>query len=208
MACIFFVWSISSSADHSARHIATGAMATLPLALQCFFREWTKPARTFYRWLWALFAGAFILVPLLYGVVSVFAKVRRTPADYALDASRVYNPLLASNDLRAVVSRLSSDWNPKTDVWYLPEPISALNIPGRTIVRAADFMTTEELKRDSFLTSAPLRMRVLLPAKFENDGKGPIIRNSFPQAGVWQSRRIEGCNYVLWETWLKSEKAK
>ena len=205
--CLTAVWMISKSADHNSRHLETAALAILPFTLVLIRRQLAEQPGAWRATLWRCFIALFIGLPLLYGFISVFAKVIRTPPHYALDAVQIYNPLLADQDLAGVIQRLDKEYDPATDVWYLPEPISALNIPGRTIVRPADFMELTDLERDIFRTSQTIRLRVLLPPKFETNGKGPLIRSSFIHAGPWTSKSIPGCNYLLWESRMDPDSA-
>jgi hypothetical protein len=88
-------------------------------------------------------------------------------------------------------------------MWYLVEPLTALDLPGRAIVRHADFIDIAVLRRDRFVTSRRMRVHVLLPPRFENNGKGEAIRASFPQADGWVRREIPGAEYVSWTATLE-----
>ena len=75
--------------------------------------------------------------------------------------------------------------SPASDIWYLVDPLTALDLPGRIIVRHADFIDLALLRRDLFLTTRLVRVHVVLPPRFEDNGKGKAIRASFPQATAW-----------------------
>jgi hypothetical protein len=85
-------------------------------------------------------------------------------------------------------------------IWYLSDPLSALDLPGRSIGTSADFDALADLERTSYVTSRPLGVRALMPARFEANGKGEAIRRSFPQAGRWERTKIAGSDYWLWTT--------
>lgn len=190
------VWTVASNVSVEARHLASAGFAMLPLALAEGF-AWSRESRAPMRRLLAAAAAVFVAAPLAYGVVSVFAKVWRYPSDYRPGPSGMYNPLLAPRDAAAVVELLNRDYDPATDLWYLVEPMTYLDLSGRAIVRHADFMTVSEL-REHFLTSRRLRIRALLPAKFEQNGKGEAIRGSFAGAGGWTRSSVSGAEYDEW----------
>ena len=103
----------------------------LPLALAEGRAWWRRSASAPVRTLLAAAACAFVLVPFVYGIVSVFAKTWRYPAGYLPAASGIYNPLLAQHDAASAVRALARDFNSSTDVWYLTDPLTALDLPGR-----------------------------------------------------------------------------
>ena len=140
-------------------------------------------------------------------MVSVFAKIWRYPADYRPAPSGVYNPLLAQSDAASVVDQLRRIYVPATDLWYLVEPVSALDVPGRTILRHADFTPIEDL-REHFLTSRRIRVHALLPPRFEQNGKAEAIRGSFPQATGWTRQQVTGSEYDAWTTVLDPESGR
>src|SRR6185295_14997658 len=94
-------------------------------------------------------------------------------------------------------------FDPSTDIWYLTEPLTALDLPGRAIVRHADFMQLALLRRDRFLTSRRMRVHVVMPPRFEDNGKGEAIRASFPQATAWSRTEIPAGEYVCWTAMLE-----
>ncbi|MBZ5555762.1 MAG: hypothetical protein LAO77_00660 [Acidobacteriia bacterium] len=189
------IWAISV-VTHEWRHLASAAFAVLPLALADARARWTRSAPLAR----AAFAAAgvfYLCVPLAYGVTSVVQKVRRFPPDYQPGPARIYNPQLSETNIRAVRDTLLALGRPD-DVWYLMEPISALDLPVRSVISGADFRDPDDLRADRFFTSRPVRVHALLPSRFESNGKGPIVRASFPQADAWASTTIAGSDYRLW----------
>jgi len=206
--CVFFaslallagIWTISV-VSHEWRHLASAAFAVLPLALAEAHGRWTRSVPLARTALAA--AGLFYLcVPLAYGATSVVQKVRRFPRDYQPGPARIYNPLLSETNVAAVRRTLLARGR-RDDVWYLMEPLSALDLPVRAIITGADFRDPDDLQADRFFTSRPVRVHALLPSRFEANGKGPIVRGSFPQAADWASTPIAGSDYVLWTTDLR-----
>jgi len=186
---------------YEARYVSAIGIVLIPVVIQSALQLWPQTSRL--TRIVLILSGAFyIAVPTLYGATSVWGKVRRTP-HYTSGPSHLYNPLLANNDAKTAVNNLLADFRPDTDVWYLTEPVSAMDLPGRAILRHSDFLSVEQLKRDNFRTNAPIRVRLLLPPSFEQNGKGQIIRDSFPQAQRWKTITVRDTNYVLWTAELK-----
>jgi hypothetical protein len=202
VAAILLVWTTSSGVSLESRHLASAGFAMLPLAL-AEGRAWWRDAAAPVRTLLGVTACAFVLAPFAYGIVSVFAKTWRYPAGYRPAPSGIYNPLLAQHDAASAAAALARDFDPSTDVWYLVEPLTALDLPGRAIVRHADFIDLALLGRDRFLTSRRMRVHVVLPPRFEENGKGAAIRASFPQATSWSRRAIPAAEYVSWTAVLE-----
>jgi hypothetical protein len=202
VAAILLVWTTSAVVSIESRHLASAGFAMLPLALaegRAWWRDTSAPVRT----LLGATACAFVLVPFAYGIVSVFAKTWRYPAGYRPAPSGIYNPLLAQHDAASAAGALARDFDSSTDIWYLVDPLTALDLPGRAIVRHADFIDPALLGRDRFLTSRRMRVHVVLPPRFEESGKGEAIRASFPQATSWSRRAIPGAEYVSWTAVLE-----
>jgi hypothetical protein len=189
-----------------ARHVSSAAFAVLPLAIANGIEAWrlsSRPAR-----LGLASAGlCYVLLPLAYGPVSVVAKAWRYPSGFRPAASGLYNPLLAEQDLITVVARLERDFEPASDVWYLTEPMSALDLKGRAIIRDADFLEVDKLRLDSFHTTRAIRVHVLLPPRFESNSKGETIRGAFPQAVAWRHDVIPGSLYDRWIADLRPDAA-
>jgi hypothetical protein len=206
MASILAVWTISNGVSIEARHVTAGAFTVLPFALGEGLRLWGTSGRSARLALSVACAG-YVLLPLLYGPVSVAAKAWRYPSGFRPASSGLYNPLLSEGDLLAVVDRLERDFDPSSDVWYLTEPMTSLDLKGRAIIRDADFLKLEELRRDRFRTTRAVRVHVLLPPRFESSGKGEVIRTSFPQAAAWRHDTIPGSQYDRWVADLRPDLA-
>jgi hypothetical protein len=194
VVCLIVVWNVSGVVDHSARHVAVAGLAGLPLGLQVASETYRGSGAKVRRGLW-LTGAIYVGLPLLYGPVSVAAKIARTPRPYGLAVSGFYNPLLAYGDAETCANALASVFEPSQDVWYVIDPNSALDLPGRMIVVQADFI-------DRSAPARPLRIRALLPDKFEAEGKGAVIRASFMGAGAWERTSYPACQHRLWTTTL------
>ncbi len=204
LVAILGVWVVSTGVSVEARHVASASLCALPLALA----EGWRVGRSSSRACLAVSAACalYVVVPLLYGPMSVFAKVRRFPTDFHASTTGLYNPLLADTDVAGVVTRLQRDFHPDTDIWYLTDPLSALDLRGRTLMVHADFVAVDELRKYRFLaTSRPVRVHVLLPQRFEINGKGEVIRESFPQAIAWTHDAIPGSEYDRWVADLRPD---
>jgi len=194
------IWLASSSASYEARHLAPAAAAALPLAVAEGRALWDGR-----RWLRVAIASAFALyvcIPLAYGAVSVVQKARRFPRGYRTGASGIYNPQLSTTDVGAVRDALQEP-SPQAGVWYFVEPISMLDLPGRAIDSGAELRSIDDLRGDRFLSTRELGVRALLPARFEQNGKGAVVRAAFPQAHGWSHSPIAGSEYLLWTTVLE-----
>jgi hypothetical protein len=202
VAALVIVWTISPVISVEARHVMSAGLTMLPLALAEGFAWRATASRGTRRTLGAA-AIVFVALPLAYGVTSVFAKVVRYPRDYRPGASGVYNPLLAQHDAASVVDALAAHFDAAHDVWYLTDPLTALDLPGRAIVRNADFAPLDLLRRDRFVSSRAIRIHALLPPRFEENGKGAAIRASFPQATRWTVSPVRGAEYVEWTAALE-----
>jgi hypothetical protein len=201
VASILVVWTLSTAVSIEARHVWSAGFTMLPLAL-AEGRVWWNTAAVPSRRLLGALVCVFVVAPMAYGVISVLAKTGRYPADYRTAASGIYNPLLARHDAASAVEGLQRMFDPAIDVWYVPEPLTALDLPGRIIVRDADFMPLDQL-REHFLTSRPIRVHALLPPRFENNGRAAAIRGSFPQATGWSRSLLAGAEYDVWTTMLQ-----
>lgn len=204
IAAILVVWTLSVTVSIEARHLFSAGFAMLPLALAEGL-AWWRSGNPATRRMLSLAGCVFVAAPLSYGVVSVFAKAWRYPAGYRQPPSGIYNPLLARHDAASVVDALRRMYDPETDVWYLVEPLSGLDVPGRSIIRAADFTPLDELRRERFLTSRRVRVHALLPPRYEQNGRAAAIRDSFPQATGWTRATVPGAEYDAWTTVLEPE---
>ena len=185
IAVIFAVWTLSGAgASHEARHIAAAAMALVPALLAESRLLWRKPR--WFRAVLLLVTLVFVFAPMLYGAASVVGKWRRVPRNYETTGPGLYHPSLANRDESATLKALLQDYSAAKDVWYVPDGITSLFLPGRMLIRQADFQSLEHLRGEVFKTSVPLRVLVLLPSHFEQNGKGIAIRSSFVQAKKWE----------------------
>lgn len=198
-AGLLAIWTFTGAASYEPRHFAPAGLAVLPMALAQGARAW-RTGGAGLRKLLVSFATAYVLCPMLYGIVSIPVKLMREPKAYRAGPSGFRNPFLAVVDVQAVRAWLLRDFDDSTDVWYLTEPISTLDLPGRVIVRHADFMDSGDLARERFWSRATIRVVALLPPAFEANGKGRIIRSAFPRAAAWHGQQVPGSNYLRWTT--------
>jgi len=199
-AVFLAVMTVFSARAMEARYIAAIAIALIPAALECAFTVAPGFSRVSRGILLA--AGiCYLAIPIAYGGFSVAGKIARTPTAYRAGPSGVYNPLFASMDAASAAASLRADFDPASDLWYLTEPFTAMDLPGRVILRHADFLPTDKLI-ENFQTSKPVRVHLLLPPWFEQNGKGSIIRGEFLGATNWSSRTLPGMNYIEWTATL------
>lgn len=197
LAIMIVIWSVSDSVSYEPRHLASAGLAVLPLALQQGCLLLKQKRRSVNALLVIVFFG-FVVVPFGYGVVSVAGKVLRTPTSYVTGRSNLYNTLLAQTNIPAVRDDILESVDLENDVLYVTSPVNALDLPGRLIMIHADFTPIEQLRSQQFASTVPLRVHLLLPAPFETNGKGDVIRESFPGAGGWTERSIADSNLILW----------
>lgn len=189
------VMTVFSARAMEARYIAAIGIALVPAAFESAFHLAPKTLRAARPLLLA--AGIiYLAIPMAYGAFSVLGKIARTPA-YRSGPSGLYNPLFATTDAMSPVAELTAGFNPDSDVWYLTEAFTAMDLPGRAILQHADFLPVARLNQ-TFQTSKPLRIHLLLPPWFEQNGKGAAIRGEFLGAGNWSSRTVPGMIYVEW----------
>jgi hypothetical protein len=189
------VMAVFSARAMEARYIAAIGIALIPAVIESAMQLAPK-LRLAARAL--LLAGGiiYVAIPMAYGAFSVVGKIARTPA-YRAGPSGLYNPLFATNNARPPIAELTATFNPQSDVWYLTEAFTAMDLPGRAIMQHADFLAVDALK-GTFRTSKPMRVHLLLPPWFEQNGKGTAIRGEFLGAGGWSSSTVPGMNYVEW----------
>lgn len=189
-------WIGWQALDFAAPHLAGAAMASLPAAIAVTRRQWpafTTPARA---WL-LVAAGIFVGLPWIYGPVSVVAAVTRV-RDYRTTDTRLYNPLAATRDLPAAVTafRQACATTPPPMVWYVPDPLTALELSGPMLVTDPASESIEQLGAHAY--RGPVSICALLPRGFETNGKGLAIRRSFADISTWQRVPIETAQYDLW----------
>jgi hypothetical protein len=190
------VMTVFSARAMEARYVAAIGIALIPAALQSAL-ELSPTLGRIVRVLLLSAAVLYLAAPIAYGAFSVLGKIARTPTHYQTGPSGLYNPLFAATDPRAPLAQLSAGFRPGSDVWYLTEAFTAMDLPGRVILRHADFLPPSGLT-ETFRTSKPIRVHLLLPPWFEQNGKGATIRGSFHGASQWSSRSLPGMNYVEW----------
>jgi hypothetical protein len=206
LAIMIVIWSFSDSVSYEPRHLSAAGLAVLPLLLQQGWRLLKQKRRGVNVLLVAVFFG-FVVVPFGYGVVSVAGKVLRTSPNYVTGRSDLYNALLAATNINAVRDDILESVDVENDVLYVTSPVSALDLSGRLIMIHADFTPIEQLRSQQFTSSVPLRVHLLLPTPFEANGKGDVIRGSFPGAGNWTERSIGDSNLILWTADLAPQPA-
>jgi hypothetical protein len=193
------VMTVFSARAMEARYIAAIGIALIPAVIESALQLAPK-LRQASRGL--LLAGGiiYLAIPMAYGAFSVVGKIARTPA-YRTGPSGLYNPLFATTDAKSPVAELTAGFNPDSDLWYLTEAFTAMDLPGRAIMQHADFLPVARLNQ-TFQTSKPLRIHLLLPPWFEQNGKGTAIRGEFLGAVNWSSTTVPGLNYVEWTATL------
>jgi hypothetical protein len=195
-ALFIVVMTLFSARAMEARYIAAIGIAIIPAALQAACNTAPELSRIGRTVLW-IAAVCYLAVPIAYGALSVVGKIQRTPANYQSGPSGLYNPLFANADAKSAVAKVKADFNASADVWYLTEAVTAMDLPGRAILRHADFLPAEGLHQ-RFRTTKAIRVHLLLPPWFEENGKGAIIRAEFVGANNWSSHVIRDMNYVEW----------
>jgi hypothetical protein len=189
------VMTVFSARAMEARYIAAIGIALIPAVIESALQLAPK-LRQASRALLVAGGIVYLAIPMAYGAFSVVGKIARTPA-YRTGPSGLYNPLFATTDARSPVAELTAGFNPDSDLWYLTEAFTAMDLPGRAIMQHADFLPVARLNQ-RFQTSKPLRIHLLLPPWFEQNGKGAAIRGEFLGAGNWSSRTVPGMIYVEW----------
>jgi len=194
---MFLIWSISTDRINDARHFVPGSMAILPFIIQSGMSVFKRTDAKIIKAVLLLVFIVYIVMPLVWEYVSI--PVRRK---YVSGPSRIYNSSLAHRNLPAVLSKLMQDFNPATDVWFLPDPVSALDIPGRAMIEHVDYTYLSSLQKQKLLTRSPCRVHALIPVYCEENGKAEAIRAAFVQAQGWSKKVIEDSDYACWTTTL------
>ena len=190
------VMTVFSARAMEARYIAAIGIALIPAALESAL-DLAPRLHRIGRVALLVSVICYVVIPIAYGGISVVGKIARTHSAYRTGPSGLYNPLFATSDAKTAISELTADFNPASDVWYLTEAFTAMDLPGRVILQHADFLSASALT-DDYRTSQKVRVHLLLPSWFEENGKGAIIRRDFAGAGNWSSRTLASMNYVEW----------
>lgn len=201
LAQMLVIWTVSKTVSLEARHLATPSIALLPMLVErggSVVRRGSRVAATVLAGCAALYVGA----PLAYGAAAAVGKVMRD-GGYVAGPSGVRNTLLAPRDAAACRRALIAARAPLPAVWYSPEALTALDLPGRVVVGDADFGSGETLAAKRAWTSGPLAVFALLSPDLERDGRGEAIRSGFRGAEAWVSRQPADCAYTLWTTTLR-----
>jgi len=202
VASVTAIWMISTGASYESRHVAGASIAIVPYLIQRVVAIRSRRTRT----VLAACAICYLLVPSLYGVSGFFGKVSRH-SGYRPGPSGVYNPFLSKADATKSRSLLLADFSVSTDLWYVINPIAALDLPGRVLVRRAMDLSTDELRQEVFYSKKPVRVRLVLPNDFEQNGKATVIRRSFPRAAEWIEIPAEA-PLRCWVSWIQPSTAE
>jgi hypothetical protein len=81
-------------------------------------------------------------------------------------------------------------------LWYLPEPLTALELREPMIITHADFEPMEWIAGTRYRGPGPVC--ALLPGRFEANGKGPAIRASFFDLRTWRRAAVAESEYDVW----------
>jgi hypothetical protein len=195
VVCLLLVWNVASLASLEARHLAGGTLASVPAGLAIAKRGWRQFGSGARGWLLAA-ALFFLAAPWgLYGPASVLTRVHRAWG-FKASAEGLYNPFVSATDARQAVAGLLNACADPTAIWYVPDPLTALELKRRLITTEADFQSIEQLRQVQY--RGRVRVCALLPPKFEENGKGPAIRASFVDATGWTKHRVAASSYDLW----------
>lgn len=200
LVTICSIWLLSPQVSHEGRHVAAASLTILPFAIAQGFRSWRERGAL---WRPVLLAAGllYVAIPYAYGATGLLIKALRIPRNATVGRAHFSNPLVADIDYQKVLAQITAGFDPAREIWFAPDPATAIDLPGRMIVRDADFASMAELKI-AVCTSRPLGVWVLLPYILEDDPKGHAIRENFVQAGQWTRTEFPGSRYVLWRTSL------
>ncbi len=155
------LWLTGRTVSYEARHLEVAAIGLIPFAAAAAYRKWPGLSRTLRATLTTAAVG-YLVIPVLCGIGSAIVKWSRPPLV-------LLQPL------------------PRVDVVCVSDPVMALSLEGRKIITWGDFPPEAKLGSRTYRASVPMRVGLVMPAHFERDGKGNIIRNAFPQARGWQA---------------------
>jgi hypothetical protein len=193
---IVIAWMASPAVSFEARHVAGAAMAVLPAAVAIGRRGWRGFAAPLQSWLVAV-SLAYVIAPWIYGPVSVAVKTLR-PQGYVTSDSGIYNPILSAHDARRAAASVRDRCRSAGSdaVWYVPDPLTALEFHGRMVMTGADFEPLDVLRSRRYEGRLPVC--ALLTPKFEGNGKGPAIRASFVDVRSWTREPADQSLYDVW----------
>jgi len=172
MVSLVALWLMVRTVGYEARYMASASMALIPFAAASAYRKWPAISRGA-RCALVVAALGYLIIPTAYGAFTVFGK-------------------------RTRVSVFPLRPAPRTDVLYAADPVIAFALKGRKLITAADFVPEGVLRSQTYKTSIPLSIGVVLPVHFESSGKGELIRKSFPQAHEWQKPVPLNNGYQVW----------
>jgi hypothetical protein len=187
-------WVLSPGVSFEARHVAGASMAAVPAAFAIGRRSWARFHPYTRLWL-IIVATIYVLLPWTYGPVSVAAKLWRAK-DYVTTNTGLYNPLLSPHDAALALGEVTQACEPKPVVWYIPNELTALEFTGPIIETSADFESLAELSARHYRGNVAIC--ALLPPKFETNGKGLAIRNSFGDVTAWTRRSAAHAASDVW----------
>jgi hypothetical protein len=191
------LWTVSNGIDYDRRFFAAAAIATLPLILKWLISDITQ-SRGIYRIASTVFLAFYIALPLGYGLVTMPMKAWRSYG-YQTSESGIFDFLLAKSNLRDVSQALGQAIPAQGNyIWYCPDPLTYFELKGRVIYQYVDFASPDMLASQRYMTSAPLRLLMVMPDEFESSGKAELVRASFPQAKNWQKESLPGSLDNLW----------
>jgi hypothetical protein len=195
VVCLLMVWIVISAVSLEPRHLAGGTLASVPACLAVATRRWQQFRPGVRGWL----LGSVVLFLALpcgfYGPAAALTHARRAWS-FTASAERLYNPFVSVTNARQALAGLLDACADPDAVWYVPDPLTALELPRRLITTDADFQAVESLRQMRYI--GRLRVCALLPPKFETNDKGPAIRASFRDVTGWNRHRVVNSAYDLW----------
>lgn len=195
------VWTLCQGVGFDRRYLAPAALALLPLVLARTLKS-LREDPGFMRTVAAAFLLFYLFLPVAYGYTTLVMKVIEA-ASYHYAGNKIWDPVLTEREGRAVETFLTSqlhDRDRDRDLWYLPEPIFALGLPGRKLIGHAgwgDAWITE-----TYHTNRLLRMLALAPAELDDAAAQQNLHHLFPQSSTWKKTPVPQANYMLWTTLL------
>jgi hypothetical protein len=193
---MLMAWTLSTAVSVEARHVAGASLACTPAVVAGGLRRW-RTAAAGVRTALAATALGYLVIPWgVYGPASAIAKSARA-SGFRTSSTRLHNPLVSDTDVSEAMAAIrgAASVTP-TCVWYVPDPLTALEIQERVVIAHADFEPID------WLRAARYRGRIdvcaLLPPRFESNGKGEVIRRSFVDVSAWMHLPLAASNFDLW----------